>query len=216
MNLKSWSWDLNFWTLLVLQGSGSHRWFPSPKKISGFHNQNLCENLNRASFARTSWFLVKVHIKANNCRIILFEQFRIPKWRNRPQNWNLHEKLGKTGTSWKFWLFGQDLCKSQFFRNWTVCTISKLQMKKRTSKSECTRKTEWNRPFLKILTFWSKSKFYLFKVFSFSFFFFYLIFFVGVSDRVRFPGRSGSNLVGYDIIRDVIALGVCQRMACGV
>ena len=213
MNLKSWSWDLNFWTLLVLQGSGSHRWFPSPKKISGFHNQNLCENLNRASFARTSWFLVKVHIKANNCRIILFEQFRIPEWRNRPQNWNLREKLGKTGTSWKFWLFGQDLCKSQFFRNWTVCTISKLQMKKQISKSECTRKTEWNRPFLKILTFWSKSKFYLFKVF----FFFYLIFFAGVSDRVRFPGRSGSNLVGYDIIRDVIALGVCVsawRVAC--
>ena len=173
MNLKSWSWELNFWTLLILRGNGSHRWFPSPKQISGFHNQNLCENLNRTSFARTFWFLVKVHIKANSYRIILFEQFRILEWRNRSQKWNLHEKLGKIGTSWKFWLFGQDLCKSQFFRNWTVCTIFELQMKKWISKSECTRKTEWNRPFLKILTFWSKSKFYLVKAFSFSFFFFF-------------------------------------------
>ena len=104
MNLKSWSWELNFWTLLVLRGSGSHKWFPSPKQISGFHNQNLCENLNRTSFARTSWFLVKVHIKANSCRIIIFEQFWILEWRNGPQNWNLCEKLGKIGLSWKFWL----------------------------------------------------------------------------------------------------------------
>ena len=160
MNLKFWSWELKFWTLLVLRRSVSHRWFSSPKQISRFHNQNLGENLNRAIFARTSWFLVKVHIKTNNCRITLFEQFRILKWRNKPQKWNLREKLGKTGTSLKFWLFRQDLCKSQFFRNWTVCTISELQMKKRISKSECTRKTKWNRSFLKILTFWSKSKFY--------------------------------------------------------
>ena len=153
MNLKSWSWELNFLILLVLRGSGSHKWFPSPKQISGFHNQNPCENLNRTSFAQTSWFLVKVHIKANNCRIILFEQFRIPEWRNRPQKWNLREKLGKTGISWKFWLFGQNLCKSQFFRNWTICTISELQMKKWISKSECTRKIDWNKSFLKILTF---------------------------------------------------------------
>ena len=113
MNLKSWSWELNFWTLLVLRGSGSYRWFPSPKQISGFHNQNPCENLNRTSFAQTSWFLVKVHIKANSCRIILFEQFWIPKWRTRPQKRNLSKKLGKIGPSWKFLLFGQHLCKSQ-------------------------------------------------------------------------------------------------------
>ena len=188
MNLKSWSWELNFWTLLVLRGSGSHRWFPSPKKISGFHNQTPCETLNRISFAWTSWFLVKVHIKANSCRIILFEQFQIPKWRNRPQKLNLREKLGKIGISWKFWLFGQELCKSQFFRNWKICTISELQMKKQISKSKCTRKTEWNRPFLKILTFWSKSKFYLVKAF-----FFFNFFFASGSDRVRFPGRSRSN-----------------------
>ena len=76
-------------------------------------------------------------------------------------------------------------------------------MKKQISKSECTRKTEWNRPFLKILTFWSKSKFYLIKAFSFSFFFFF--FFVGGSDWVRFPSRS-NRLVGDDIISDVIGL----------
>ena len=110
MNLKFWSWELKFWTLLVLQRSVSHRWFPSPKQISGFHNQNLCENLNRTSFAQTSWFLVKVHIKANSCKIIVFEQFWIPKWRNRPQ------------------------------------------------KLECTRKTEWDRPFFEIFDFLVKVK----------------------------------------------------------
>ena len=175
MNLKFWSWELKFWILLVLRRSVSHRWFPSPKQISEFHNQNLCENLNRTSFAWTSWFLVKVHIKANSCRIILFEQFLILEWRNRSPKWNLCEKLGKIGTSWNFWLFGQDLCISQIFR--TVCTIFEFQMKKQISKSECTRKTEWNRPFLKILTFWSKSKFYLVKAFSFSFSFFLFFFF---------------------------------------
>ena len=67
-------------------------------------------------------------------------------------------------------------------------------MKKRISKLEFTQKNEWNKPFLKILTFWSKSKFYLVKAFSFPFLFFFLFFFfAGGSDRVRFPGRSGSN-----------------------
>ena len=113
MNLKFWSWELKFSTLLVLRRSVSHRWFPSPKQISRFQNQNPCENLNRTSFAQTSWFLVKVHIKANSCRIILFEQFWIPEWRNRSQKSNLHEKLGKIRLSWKFLLFGQHLCKSQ-------------------------------------------------------------------------------------------------------
>ena len=114
MNLKSWSWELKFWTLLVLWRSVSHRWFPSPKKISGFHNQNLCENLNRTSFAWISWFLVKVHLKANNCRIILFEQFRIQEWRNRPQNRNLCKKLGETGPFWKFWLLVRICAKVNF------------------------------------------------------------------------------------------------------
>ena len=81
-------------------------------------------------------------------------------------------------------------------------------MKKQISKSECTRKTEWNRPFLKILTFWSKSKFYLVEAFSFSFsffLFFFFFFFAGGSDWVRFPGRS-NRLVGDDVISDVITL----------
>ena len=80
-------------------------------------------------------------------------------------------------------------------------------MKKRISKLECTRKPEWNRPFLKILTFWSKSKFYLVKAFSFSSFFLFnfFFFFAGGSNRVRFPGRS-NWLVGDDVISDIIAL----------
>ena len=48
----------------------------------------------------------------------------------------------------------------------------------------------------------------------FFFFFFYLIFFFASgSDRVRFPGRS-NQLVGDDIINDIIALeGICKRVA---
>ena len=66
--------------------------------------------------------------------------------------------------------------KSTFWKL-DVCMISEFQMKKWISKSECTQKTEWNRPFLKILTFRSKSKLYLVKTFSFSSFFLFKIFF---------------------------------------
>ena len=87
-------------------------------------------------------------------------------------------------------------------------------MKKRISKSECTRKTEWNRPFLKILTFWSNSKFYLVKAFFFLFLFIYLfIFFADGSDWVIFLGQS-NRLVGDYVISDVIALeGTCKCVA---
>ena len=107
MNLKSWSWELKFWTLLILQRSGSHRGFPSPKKISGFHNQNLCENLNRTSFAWTSWFLVKVHIKANSCRITLFEQF----WLLSVENDEAIVRNGCEKEDLKIW-------KKQIFISW--------------------------------------------------------------------------------------------------
>ena len=176
MNLKFLSWELKFWILLVLRRSVSHRFFPSSKQISGFHNQILCENLNRTSFAQTSWFLVKVHIKANSCRITLFEQFQILKWRNKTQNRNLREKSGKIVPSWKFWLFGQDLSKSQLFGIWRVCTISKSWTKKRIPKLECMRKTEWDKPLLKILTFRSKSKVHLVKAFSFIYLFLFFSF----------------------------------------
>ena len=77
-------------------------------------------------------------------------------------------------------------------------------MKKRVPKSECTRKIEWDRFVLKILTFWSRSKVHLAKAF-FTFFFFF--FFESGSDRVKFLGRS-NRLVGDDVISDVIALEV--------
>ena len=67
-------------------------------------------------------------------------------------------------------------------------------MKKRIPKSECTQKTEWDKPILKILTFWSKSKFKLGQ----SFFFLFL----GGSDQVK-PGRLGQTgqiLVENDVI----------------
>ena len=143
----------------------------SKKKKSGFHNQNLCENLNRAIFARTSWFLAKVHIKANSCRITLFEQFRILKWRNKPQKWNLREKLGKIGPSWIFFFcFLVHICAKVNFWKLDICTISELRMKKWVPKSECTRKIEWDKSVLAILTFWSRSRVHLVKAFSLSLF----------------------------------------------
>ena len=198
MSLKFWSWELKFWTLLVLRRSVSHRWFPSPKQISGFKNQNPCENLNRTSFTRTSWFLVKVHIKASSCRITLFEQFRILKWRNKPQKWNLHEKLGKIGPFENFY-FLVNICAKVNFWKLDIYPISELWMKKRVPKSECTRKIEWDRSVLKILTFWSRSRVYLVKAFfSFSFFFFFFFFRRfgpgQVSRSVRFkPGQPSQT-----------------------
>ena len=83
-------------------------------------------------------------------------------------------------------------------------------MKKRISKLECTQKTEWNRPILKILTFWSKSKFYLVKAFSFSFSFFFFFFFflqvvrTGSSFQVG-PGQT--EVLEDDVIHDVMRRG---------
>ena len=138
MNLKSWSWELNFWILLVLRGSGSHRWFPSPKQISGFHNQNPHENLNRTSFARTFWFLVKVHIKANSCRITLLSNFGFSNEEINPKNgiytknWARQVLLGNFD-------FLVNICAKVNFWKLDIYAISELRMKKRVPKSECTQ-----------------------------------------------------------------------------
>ena len=153
MNLKFWSWELKFWTLLVLQRSVSHRWFPSPKQISGFHNQNLCENLNRISFARISWFLVKVHINANSCRITLFEQFWILEWRDRPQNQNLREKLGKTGLFWKFWLLVGICAKVNFLEIRQLVQFLSLKQRNRFQKWNVHKKLGGTGPFWKFWLF---------------------------------------------------------------
>ena len=42
--------------------------------------------------------------------------------------------------------------RSTFWKS-DVCAISKFQMKKRIPKLKCTRKTEWDKSVLKILTF---------------------------------------------------------------
>ena len=81
-------------------------------------------------------------------------------------------KIGQDSSFLKILTLGQNLCKSQLYGIWTVFTISKLRMKKRVPKLECTRKIEWDRSILKILTFWSRSKVHLVKVFSLSLFFF--------------------------------------------
>ena len=76
-------------------------------------------------------------------------------------------------------------------------------------------------PFLKILTFWSKSKFYLVKAFSFSSFFFFFsnLFFC----RWFGPGQVSrsvqvkTGVVEDDIIHDVMRRGhVNAYSACGV
>ena len=86
--------------------------------------------------------------------------------------------------------------KVNFFFFWKldVCTISELRMKKRVSKSECTRKIEWDRSVLKILSFWSRSKVCLVQAFSLSFFFFF-----GGSDpgQTVGPGQTGSDRSGW-------------------
>ena len=74
-------------------------------------------------------------------------------------------------------------------------------MKKWISKSECTQKTEWNKPFLKILTFWLKSKFYLVKAF---FFFFLQAVRTGSGFRV---GPSQTGVVEDDVIHDIMRRG---------
>ena len=87
-------------------------------------------------------------------------------------------------------------------------------MKKRVPKSECTRKIEWDRSVLKILTFWSRSRVYLVKAFFLSLpFFFFFFFFFGrrfgpgpVSRSVK--PVSGGDVIR-DVIRDVIELGAC-------
>ena len=63
--------------------------------------------------------------------------------------------------------FWSRFMKKSSFQKSNVCAISELRMKKRISKLECIRKTEWDRPILKILTFWSKSKFNMVKAFFF-------------------------------------------------
>ena len=176
MNLKSWSWELNFWILLVLRGSGSHKWFPSPKQISGFHNQNLCENLNRTNFARTSWFLVKVHIKANSYKIILFEQFWILEWRNGPQNWNLREKLGKTGISWKFWLLVKICAKVNFLGIGQFAQFPSFKWRNRSQNWNVLENLSGTGPFWKFWLFGQSQSSTWSKLFLFLLFF-YLIFF---------------------------------------
>ena len=147
MNLKFWSWELKFWTVLVLRRSGSDRWFPSPKQISRFQNQNPCENLNRTSFAQTSWFLVKVHIKANSCRIILFEQFWIPEWRNRPQKMESTRKIRQDRSFLKIFTFWST------FGNWTFAQFLSFKLRNGSQNWNVLEKLSGTGPFWKFWLF---------------------------------------------------------------
>ena len=91
-------------------------------------------------------------------------------------------------------------------------------MKKRVPKTECTRKIEWDRSVLKILTFWSRSRVHLVKAFFFSFFlnFFFLQAVRTGSGCGSVRVKPGQNLVGGDVMDDVTALdsyGTCAHVA---
>ena len=84
-------------------------------------------------------------------------------------------------------------------------------MKKRVPKSECTRKIEWDRSVLKILTFWSRSRVYLVKAFFFFFFFLQAVQ-IGSGFQVG-PGQT--RVVGDDVMHDVMALRLVSALgAC--
>ena len=78
-------------------------------------------------------------------------------------------------------------------------------MKKRVPKSECTRKIEWDRFVLKILTFWSRLKVHLAKAFFTLSFFFFL---QAVQTRSSFQVGLGQTRVAEDdVIHDVMRRG---------
>ena len=72
-------------------------------------------------------------------------------------------------------------------------------MKKRIPKSECTQKTEWDRPILKILTFSPSQSSNLVK--AFSFFFFFSFFWQAIWTGSGWMGQTGFGDVIHDIIR---------------
>ena len=97
-----------------------------------------------------------------------------------------------------------------------IYAISEFRMKKWVPKSECTRKIEWDRSVLKILTFWSRSRVYLVKAFFFlsPFFFFEGVRTESGCGSVRV--KPGQTLVGGDVMDDVTALdayGTCAHVA---
>ena len=213
MNLKFWSWELKFWTLLVLRISVSHRWFPSLKQINGFQNQNPCENLNRTSFARTSWFLVKVHIKANSCRIILFEQFRIPEWRNRPQKMESTRKIRQDRSFLKIFTFWST------FGNWTFAQFLTFEWRNGSQNRNVLEKLSGTGHFWKFWLFgqsqsstWSKLFLFLFFLFNF---FFNRRFGPGQDEWVKpnRPRQTGQTVVGGDIIALEGTCSTCKRVA---
>ena len=185
MNLKFWSWELKFWTLLVLRRSVSHRWFPSPKQISRFHNQNLCENLNRAIFAQTSWSLVKAHIKANNCRIILFFNFVFSNEEINPKNGIYAKNWARQVLLENFDFLVKICAKVNFLGIGPFAQFPSFKWRNGSQNRNVLKKLNGTGHFWKFWLFGQSQSSTWSKLFFF--------FFVGGSDRVRFPGRSGSN-----------------------
>ena len=111
-----------------------------------------------------------------------------------------------------------NICVKVNFWKLDIYAISEFRMKKRVPKSECTRKIEWDRSVLKILTFWSRSRVHLVKAFFFSFFlnFFFLQAVRTGSGCGSVRVKPGQTLVGGDVMDDVTALdayGTCAHVA---
>ena len=180
MNLNFWFWELEFWTLPVLWRSGSDGWFPSPKQINRIQNQNLHKKSSGTGFDRTSWFLVKVYIKANSCRIKLFEQFWILKWRNGPQNQNVREKPSKASPFWKFWLLVKIYAKVNFIEIGAFVQFLSLRWRNGSQNQNVLKKPSGTDPFWKFWLFGQSQRSKLVRTPFFPLFF--LIFFYWASD----------------------------------
>ena len=110
-----------------------------------------------------------------------------------------------------------NICVKVNFWKLDIYAISELRMKKWVPKSECTRRIEWDRSVLKILTFWSRSRVHLVKAFFFSLFLKFFFFFLQAVRTGSGCGsvrvKPGQTLVGGDIMDDVTALDACARVA---
>ena len=143
--------------------------------------------MNGTSFAWTSWFLVKVHIKVNSHRITLFEHFWILKWRNRPQNQNLLEKLSQTSPFWKFWLSVKIYAKVNFLEIDYLCNFQVLMYLKNWVGQVHFENFDF---LVKVI---HGQGLYLFRfVFCFLFFFFFFCTLFG--SRSVWMGQTGSDL----------------------
>ena len=112
----------------------------------------------------------------------------------------------------KIFTFWSTFVQKSTFGNWTFAQFLSFEWRNGSQNRNVLEKLSGTSPFWNFWLFgqgqgstWSKH-FLFIPFFLFNFFFFF--FFSGGSDRVRFPGRSGSNrVVEGDVIHDVMRRG---------